>query len=198
VAGAIVVFPIGYGGSDVGHVAYVESVSADGSRMTIREDNWNGVQTQTGTPRTERTGGWQYIYHRGETVNGPGPAVSSTRKPGGDFNGDGKSDVAWYDQGDGGRIVGLMSNGSIFSEWRVLAGAANGQGALGRPDWAGVGDFNGDGKSDVAWYDQGDGGRIVGLMSNGSIFSEWRVLAGAANGQGALGRPDWAGPGSFP
>lgn len=39
-AGALVVFPIGYGGSSVGHVAYVEQVYGDGSYL-VSERNWN-------------------------------------------------------------------------------------------------------------------------------------------------------------
>jgi surface antigen len=40
VRGALVVFPRGYGGSAVGHIAYVESVNADGSYV-VSERNWN-------------------------------------------------------------------------------------------------------------------------------------------------------------
>jgi surface antigen len=40
VAGALVVFPKHYGGSSVGHVAYVERVNGDGSYV-VSERNWN-------------------------------------------------------------------------------------------------------------------------------------------------------------
>lgn len=40
VVGAIVVFPRGYGGSSVGHVAYVEGVNPDGTYV-VSERNWN-------------------------------------------------------------------------------------------------------------------------------------------------------------
>jgi surface antigen len=40
VPGAVAVFPRGYGGSAVGHVAYVEHVNADGTYV-VSERNWN-------------------------------------------------------------------------------------------------------------------------------------------------------------
>jgi hypothetical protein len=77
----------------------------------------------------------------------------------GDFNGDGKTDIAFY-KPDGGwnTVPVLFSNGD--GTWR----ATN----LPAPDWAnqpGViavpGDFNGDGKTDIAFYRPGGGWNMV-------------------------------------
>ena len=208
-----------------GHVAYVEAVFADGS-FEVSEYNYAGYHVGP-TRRRIGAGGVTGFIYGGPAGDGPGGGTPGGGTPGGgtpgggtpgggtpgggtpgggtgtaakggaDFNADGKSDIAWYDQGDGGRIVGLFSNGSTLADWRVIAGTAAGQSALGAADWAGVGDFNADGKSDIAWYDQGDGGRIVGLFSNGSTLADWRVIAGTAAGQSALGAADWAGVGDF-
>jgi surface antigen len=45
-AGALVVFPVGYGGSSIGHVAYVVRVNHNGSYV-ISERNWNHNQAIT-------------------------------------------------------------------------------------------------------------------------------------------------------
>jgi hypothetical protein len=107
----------------------------------------------------------------------------------GDFNGDGKSDVAWYEAWNNHSITVALSDGHAFTyggKW--LSG-------FGAPDWAGVGDFNGDGKSDVAWYEAWNGGSITLALSNGHGFeyggkwvSGWgkpdRAFVGDFNGDG--------------
>ena len=103
----------------------------------------------------------------------------------GDFNGDGKADVAWYEAWNGGSITVALSNGHGFDfggKW--LSG-------WGKPDWAAVGDFDGDGKDDIAWYEAWNGGGITVARSTGSSF-EW-------SGQWVTGwgKPDWAGIGDF-
>lgn len=61
VAGAIVVFPKGYGRSSVGHVAYVQSVNADGSYL-VTEHNWNGHPNTTSRQVTPGYPGVAFIY----------------------------------------------------------------------------------------------------------------------------------------
>ncbi len=103
----------------------------------------------------------------------------------GDFNGDGTSDVLWFNQSTG--LVGF---------WTIKNGAYAGWASLGTADpttWklAGVGDFNADGTSDVLWFNQSTG--LVGA---------WIIKKGAYAGWATLGTVDpavWkvAGVGDF-
>ena len=85
----------------------------------------------------------------------------------GDFNGDGLSDIVFYSDTDGKTWVGL-SKGDHF-EYQVWATASFGQGPFGTFS---VGDFNGDGLSDVAFYSNAV--TWVGI-SNGTTlaYSQW-------------------------
>src|SRR5882672_9635573 len=61
-----------------------------------------------------------------------------------DFNGDGKADILWRQNGTGSTSIWLMDGGTIQSTaggWNVTT------------DWVvqAVGDFNGDGKADILW-----------------------------------------------
>src|SRR5205823_4871873 len=65
----------------------------------------------------------------------------------GDFNGDGKADIAWYEAWNDHAITVALSNGAGFvNQGKWLSG-------FGVPDWAATGDFDGDGKADIAWYE---------------------------------------------
>ncbi len=109
----------------------------------------------------------------------------------GDFNGDGKDDLAWYHAtGSAAQTVSvLLSNGvtgfTYVGRWAT---------GLGSPDWAGVGDYNGDGKDDLAWYHaSGSAAQTVSvLLSNGTSGFAYsgRWISG-------LSLPDWVGTGDF-
>jgi FG-GAP-like repeat len=99
----------------------------------------------------------------------------------GDFNGDGNSDVLWRQDGSGqvyvwgmvGRQVqaeGAVEHAPVTSDWHVQ----------------GIGDFNGDGNSDVLWRQDGSGqvyvwemnGRQVqaeGAVEHAPVTSDWHV-----------------------
>jgi len=64
-----------------------------------------------------------------------------------DFNGDGKSDIAWRDTG-GDVAIWLMSGTQVLNP--NTAGVGNVA-----TSWSivGTGDFNGDGKWDILWHD---------------------------------------------
>src|SRR5262249_47248502 len=105
----------------------------------------------------------------------------------GDFDGDGKDEIAWYEHGLDGTVSVFGNTGhSMF-----VADASRWVRGWGTPDWAGVGDFDGDGKADIAWYEAWNGGSIVIGRSTGSTF------VNAGKWISGLGKPDWAAVGDF-
>jgi hypothetical protein len=65
-------------------------------------------------------------------------------------------------------------------------------GGIGVANWAGVGDYNRDGKDDIYLYYAGTDQSIYVLQSNGSTFSS----IGRVRGPG-IGQPSWAATGDF-
>lgn len=108
----------------------------------------------------------------------------------GDFNGDGRSDVTFYNSGT--TWVGI-SNGINFtySKWSLQALPSH-------PDktWR-VGDFNGDGLSDVVSYHSNTGEMIVGISTgSGFIYQPWlQSNIGGEPDQGTFGVGDFNGDG---
>jgi uncharacterized repeat protein (TIGR03803 family) len=103
-----------------------------------------------------------------------------------DFNGDGKSDIAWRDT-SGNTAVWLMNGGQVLQ--------SGGFGAV-PTTWSIVGqrDFNGDGKHDLLWRDANTGSVAIWLLSGlqisqtgglGAVPSNWTVAGtGDFNGDG--------------
>jgi hypothetical protein len=149
-----------------GHVAYVEVVTA--TYIEVSEDNF-----QTAAPgyssqrRLDRSG---TTFQSAEFIH------VRDRKTLGDFTGDGKADIAWYEQWQN-KISVLVSTGNGFT-W------STGVTGIGGPNWAGVGDYTGEGKADIAWYEQWQN-KISVLASNGNGFT-W------STGVTGIGGPDWA------
>lgn len=109
----------------------------------------------------------------------------------GDFVGDGKREVLFYYPGDRNWWLGQFNAvGSLT--WK-LAGNTVGFGQVwdGRPFW--VGDFTGDGKSEVLFYYPGDKNWWLGQFNAAGSLS-W-VKAGNTAGFGQVwdGRPFWIG-----
>ena len=84
-------------------------------------------------------------------VGNPGPSWHALRT--GDFNGDGFADILW--QNDSGEAAiwetnGTATNGTEANGTNVIVAASLGNPG---PDWhiLGVGDYNGDGRSDILW-----------------------------------------------
>ncbi len=94
----------------------------------------------------------------------------------GDFNGDGRTDVANFDGSNGTWDVGLSSGTRFrFTQWGDYADA--------NATWIHrIGDFNGDGMDDVFSFKDGNGRMIVGL-STGTSFTvkTWREASFVTN-----------------
>jgi hypothetical protein len=109
----------------------------------------------------------------------------------GDFNGDGKSDILLHDSSSGQVYVWLMSGAAIIDQgsvWILGAGST----------WqiAGVGDFNGDGKSDILLHDSSSGQVYVWLMSGAAIIDQGSVWTlGASSTWQIAGVGDFNGDG---
>jgi len=84
----------------------------------------------------------------------------------GDFNGDGKDDIATFTGGKAGDVYVALSNGSKFTgtgiKWHDSF-------CLGKETPL-IGDFNGDGKDDIATFTAGNTGDVYVAKSNGSKF----------------------------
>ncbi len=95
----------------------------------------------------------------------------------GDFNGDGKDDIFRYMPGSGVGAEVYLSTGTSFQRSGVWTTLGYGNAANG---WY-VGDFNGDGRDDIARYMPGSSGADV-LLSTGSGFN--RVGSWTPDGYG--------------
>ncbi|HEX4332092.1 MAG TPA: FG-GAP-like repeat-containing protein [Usitatibacter sp.] len=103
--------------------------------------------------------------------------VAGTRKVASDFDGDGKSDIAWSNA-DGRAAVWLM-NGLAPSSSAEILGASTGWSV------ARVADLDGDGKADIVW--QNTDGRVAIYLMNGTApaTSQQILNAGAWSVAGA-------------
>ena len=136
------------------------------------------------------TGGWDVALSDGVRFGGPGSGpwlTGWTTSPQwsrvGDFNGDGKSDLIVHEGGDrfavaisdGSRLVGAPGSSVWLTGW---ASNANAQ----------VGDFNGDGKSDLilpntangAWHVALSNGTQLGAFGSGPWLAGWPTNPGWA------------------
>jgi hypothetical protein len=107
----------------------------------------------------------------------------------GDFNGDVKTDIVTFTQGDSGLAIVSLSNGSSFEP----ATTRHSHFAVG-DEVPAVGDFNGDGRDDIATFTRGERGDVFVSPSDGTKFVQdawmWHAvgqeipLAGDFNGHG--------------
>jgi hypothetical protein len=85
----------------------------------------------------------------------------------GDFNGDGKDDIATFTRGAAADVFVALSTGSGFSgttvKWHDWFAAHS--------EVPAVGDFNGDGKDDIATFTRGSAGDVFVATSTGTGFS---------------------------
>jgi hypothetical protein len=93
-------------------------------------------------------------------------AVRSETPLVGDFNGDGKDDIATFTRGTPADVFVALSNGSSFVgtsvKWHDFFAVGS--------EIPVVGDFNGDGKDDIATFTRGSRADVYVALSNGSSF----------------------------
>jgi chitodextrinase len=84
----------------------------------------------------------------------------------GDFDGDGKSDILWHNSATGENTIWLMNGAALSGGGAVFATITD-------PNWsvAGVGDVDGDGKSDILWRNNTTGENVIYLMNGAAISS---------------------------
>jgi hypothetical protein len=89
----------------------------------------------------------------------------------GDFDANGRTDIAWASNGGGQATLWMNTNGTLTQS--AVPGAAMGAG-----QWTayGVGDFNGDGKSDILWTS--NNGQVAVWEMNGPNLIGFGVPAG--------------------
>jgi hypothetical protein len=129
----------------------------------------------------------------------------------GDFDGDGREDLLFYYPGDGNWWLGSMTFTSQapndWFQWKLVSNTAGfgpgpnfGDVGDGRPFW--VGDFTGDGATDVLFHYPGDGNWWLATLgasptfvwSPGPVSNTLGQGAGQPNfGDVADGRPFWVG-----
>jgi surface antigen len=174
-----------------GHVAYVENVSSAGIYIEEYNHDGTGHYDARTVPASTFTG---YIHFSDVSEPIPTPGAGPSPRGNTPESGGGVPGAYWYTGHD---LIGLLPDGNgRLTSWVPLAGPAAGTGPLDPPVWAGVGDFTGSGKSEVAWYTGHD---LIGLLPDGNgRLTSWVPLAGPAAGTGPLDPPVWAGVGSFP
>ncbi|WP_344174372.1 S8 family serine peptidase [Pilimelia columellifera] len=84
----------------------------------------------------------------------------------GDFNGDRKADIVTFTRGAAGDVYVALSNGSSF----VGTGVKWHDNFAFRDEIPQVGDFNGDGRDDIATFTRGPNADVYVALSNGSSF----------------------------
>jgi Ca2+-binding RTX toxin-like protein len=156
----------------------------DGGQVYIWEMDGLGLKAEGAVAHAAVTNDWQ--------VEGIG-----------DFNGDGNSDVLWRQDGGGQVYIWEMDGLGLKAEGAVAHAAVTN-------DWQvqGVGDFNGDGNSDVLWRQDGGGQVYIwemdglglkaeGAVAHAAVTNDWQVQGvGDFNGDGnsdVLWRQDGGG-----
>ena len=163
-----------------------------------RQSDFNGDHLSDILFQNTAANGAVYIWSMDDTTilgdhSGlPGVAGADWAVKGvGDFNGDGKSDIVFQNTAsDGGGAVYIWA-----MDGASIAGDGTGSVASAGADWAvkGVGDFNGDGKSDIVFQNANANGAVYIWSMDGTTIS------GNDSGMPGVAGADWAvkGVGDF-
>jgi hypothetical protein len=112
----------------------------------------------------------------------------------GDFDGDGKYDVLWRDYATGELAVWAMNGATVVTSYMasMIPGAYTAT-----TGWQvhGVGDFNGDGKSDILWRHASAGQTAIWFMDGATVTSAANTSATATAGWQVQGVGDFNGDG---
>jgi hypothetical protein len=172
------------------------TIAGEGYLRTVADQNWQvaGVGDFNGDGRADilwrnASTGENYIYlMNGTVITGEGfirtVADQAWQVVGvGDFDGDGKADILWRNLSSGANYIYLMNALVILASEGYFRTVAN-------LDWnvAGVGDLDGDGRSDIVWRNSATGENylypMIGLAikaSEGYLRSvadqNWQIMA---------------------
>lgn len=129
----------------------------------------------------------------------------------GDFNGDGRSDIFWYQPGGDPKVADRCCSGTNYQpnarHDQLWLGQTRGRWTVGDLSMVDTaiplaGDFNGDGTSDILWYQPGVGADTMWQFHNGvptkialTITGNYRPVVGDFDGNGTSDL-FWYGPGA--
>ncbi|KJU84002.1 conserved hypothetical protein, secreted [Candidatus Magnetobacterium bavaricum] len=124
-------------------------------------DGWTGCDSFNAdnqcTVTMTKSKAVEVVFSSSDTSNGPIYA---------DLDGDGKSDILWYNEATGVVYIWLMD------DTKIKSGAS--PAVLGDRNWQilGIGDFDGDGKSDILWYNKSTFMVYIWFMDGTTIQSK--------------------------
>lgn len=194
-------------GVDIDGVTYADGVSQTRVRLTLRDQYGNqqltgghtvsfsspgasfGTVTDhgDGTYTSTMTSGLIPGLHaitatvNGQTVSTDLGFGSEVRRF--DFNRDNKADILWRETATGQLILWTMNGGTILNSKVIHPG--------GNTAWTveGVGDFDGDGDSDILW--RNNGWILLWLLENGTIVSSTSLHTNVAAAWVIAAVADW-------
>jgi hypothetical protein len=96
--------------------------------------------------------------------------ISSDQFWTGQFTGDGRTDILFYNPGDGHWFVGTFSGMQL--SWTLASNTSDFGNISSDPFW--TGQFTGDGHTDILFYNPGDGHWFVGTFSGTQLY--WTLI----------------------